>query len=189
MRLTVPILLHAYRQGYFPMAEADGSIHWYDPDPRAILPLDRFHVPRSLARRIRRGGFTVRHNTAFRQVIMRCAEPAAKRQTTWISPEIIEAYCRLHELGFAHCVETWMDGDLAGGVYGVSIGSFFAGESMFSRKTDASKIALVCLVERLNRDHYSLFDVQFITPHLRRLGAIEVPRSQYKRLLADALKQ
>lgn len=169
------------------MADEDGSISWYDPDPRAILPIGRFHVARSLARRIRRGGFTVRYDTAFRDVMMKCAEPAPGRETTWISPELIEAYCRLHDMGFAHSVETWIDDALAGGVYGVSIGGFFAGESMFSRRTDASKIALVHLVERLDRNRYSLFDVQFMTPHLRRFGAIEVPRSQYKGLLAHAL--
>jgi leucyl/phenylalanyl-tRNA--protein transferase len=118
---------------------------------------------------------------------MKCAEPAPGRETTWISREFIEAYGQLHELGFAHSVETWIDDALAGGIYGVSIGGFFAGESMFSRRTDASKIALVHLVERLDRNRYSLFDVQFMTPHLRRFGAIEVPRPQYKRLLAEAL--
>lgn len=169
------------------MAEEDGTVYWYDPDPRAIIPLDQFHVPRSLARRIRRGGFTVRYDTAFRHVMTRCAEPAPGRESTWISAELIEVYCRLHELGFAHSVETWIADELVGGVYGVSVGGLFAGESMFSRKTDASKIALVHLVQRLNDRGYTLFDVQFTTPHLQRFGAIEIPRDQYKRSLIRAL--
>ena len=176
-----------YRQGWFPMADEDGTIYCYDPDPRAILPLDRFHTSRSLARRIRRGGFVVRYDTAFRDVVTKCAEPAPGRETTWISPELVEAYGELHESGFAHSVETWVEGELVGGIYGVSIGGFFAGESMFHRRTDAGKIALVHLVERLNRNEYRLFDIQFMTPHLKRFGATEVSRSQYKRLLADAL--
>ena len=169
------------------MAEEDGSIYWYDPDPRTIIPLDGFHVSRSLARRIRRGGFMVRYDTAFHQVMTKCAEPAPGREQTWISPELVEAYGRLHELGFAHCVETWIDGELAGGVYGVTIGGLFAGESMFSRRTDASKIALVHLVERLNQKGFCLFDVQFTTEHLKRLGAVEIPRAEYKEWLARAL--
>jgi leucyl/phenylalanyl-tRNA--protein transferase len=187
MSLTPSILLSAYCQGCFPMAEEDGTIYWYDPEPRTIIPLESFHVSRSLAKRLRRGGFTVRCNTAFQQVMTKCAEPAPGREQTWISPELVEAYCRLHELGFAHSVETWMDAELAGGVYGVAMGGLFAGESMFSRRTDASKIALVHLVERLNRSGFSLFDVQFTTEHLKRFGAVEIPRSKYKELLARAL--
>jgi leucyl/phenylalanyl-tRNA--protein transferase len=189
MKLTPAILLHAYGQGIFPMAEDDGTIYWYDPDPRTIIPLDQFHVPRSLARRIRRGGFTVRYDTAFREVMRKCAEPVPGRESTWISAELIDLYCRLHETGFAHSVETWMADELVGGVYGVSLGGLFAGESMFSRRTDASKIALVYLVERLNERAYHLFDVQFTTSHLRRFGAIEIPRDHYRTLLADALLQ
>jgi leucyl/phenylalanyl-tRNA--protein transferase len=187
MRLTPSILLSAYCQGCFPMAEEDGCIYWYDPEPRTIIPLDSFHVSRSLAKRLHRGGFAVRCDTAFRQVITQCAAPAPGREQTWISPELIEAYCRLHEVGFAHSVETWIDNELAGGVYGVAVGGLFAGESMFSRQTDASKIALVHLVERLTRNGFSLFDVQFTTEHLKRFGAVEVPRSRYKELLAQAL--
>ena len=187
MELTPAILRGAYCQGCFPMAEEDGTVYWYDPDPRAIIPLDQFHVPRSLARRIRRGGFTVRYDAAFRQVMTRCAEPAPGRESTWISAELIEVYCRLHELGFAHSVETWIADELVGGIYGVSLGGLFAGESMFSRRTDASKIALVHLVQRLNERGYTLFDVQFTTPHLQRFGAVEIPRDQYKRRLMYAL--
>lgn len=186
--LTPHVLLNAYSQGIFPMADEDGTIYWYDPDPRAILPLERFHIPRRLARRIRRGGFEVRVDTAFRQVITACAEPAPGRETTWISPEIIRAYCDLHELGFAHSVETWIDDRLVGGLYGVTLGGLFAGESMFSRAEDASKIALVYLVERLCQRGYILLDIQFMTEHLRRFGAVEIPRREYKRRLVAALQ-
>lgn len=169
------------------MAEDDGTIYWYDPDPRTIIPLEEFHISRSLKRRLRKDDFEVRCDTAFEKVMIECARPAPGRETTWISDELIEVYCRLHELGFAHSVETWMDNELVGGVYGVSLAGLFAGESMFSRKTDASKIALVHLVRRLNERGFSLFDVQFTTSHLQRFGAVEVPRAEYHRLLADAL--
>jgi leucyl/phenylalanyl-tRNA--protein transferase len=171
------------------MAEEDGTVYWYDPDPRTIIPLDQFHIPRSLARRIRRGGFTVRYDAAFRQVMDKCAEPAPGRESTWISAELIEVYCWLHELGFAHSVETWMADELVGGLYGVSLGGLFAGESMFSRRTDASKIALVHLVARLKERGHTLFDVQFTTSHLLQFGAVEIPRARYRRLLANALTQ
>lgn len=188
MKLTPHILLNAYSQGIFPMADEDGTIYWYDPDPRAIMPLESFHVPRSLKRRIRKGGFEIRVNTAFRTVIEACAEPAPGRQSTWISQEIVEIYYELHELGFAHSVETWIEGELAGGLYGVSLGGLFAGESMFSRVTDTSKIALVYLIERLHRRGFRLLDIQFMTKHLQRFGAIEIPREVYKARLHQALK-
>ena len=187
MQLTPYVLLTAYSQGIFPMSDPDGSIYWYDPDPRAILPFDEFHIPRSLERRIRRGGFDVRFDTAFRAVMAACAEPAPGRETTWISPEFIEVYTELHQLGFAHSVETWIEGELVGGLYGVTLGGLFAGESMFSRATDASKIALVYLVERLRRQNFLLLDCQFMTEHLRRFGVIEIPRQEYKTRLAQAL--
>jgi leucyl/phenylalanyl-tRNA--protein transferase len=187
MELTPHILLNAYSQGIFPMADEDGSIYWYDPEPRAILPLDSFHVPRSLARRIRQGGFEIRVGTAFREVITACAEPTSGREETWISPQFIEAYTELHELGFAHSVETWIDDKLAGGLYGVTLGGLFAGESMFSRATDGSKIALVHLIERLRQGGFCLLDIQFMTPHLKRFGAIEILREEYKLRLAHAL--
>ena len=188
VNLNSHLLLNAYSQGIFPMAQPDGAIYWYDPDPRAILPLDSFHVSRSLARRIRRGGFEIRVDSDFRTVITACAEPASGRESTWISPEIIAAYCELHELGFAHSVETWVEGELAGGLYGVTLGGLFAGESMFSRATDASKIALVYLVERLKRRRFQLLDIQFMTEHLRRFGAIEIPRHRYQQYLEKALQ-
>lgn len=187
MTLTPSILLGAYSQGWFPMADEDDTIYWYDPDPRTIIPLDRFHIARSLKKRLRKGDFAVRYDTAFRAVMEKCAAPAPGREETWISTELIEVYCRLHELGYAHSVETWMDDELVGGVYGVSLAGLFAGESMFSRRTDASKIALVHLVARLNERGYRLFDVQFTTAHLQRFGAVEIPRVEYQRRLADAM--
>ena len=186
--LTPELLLTAYSRGFFPMADWTGRIGWYDPDPRGIFPLDRFHVPRSLAKRIRSGFFEVRVDTAFRSVMAACAEPARGRGETWISPELVDVYCRLHELGFAHSVECWREGSLAGGLYGVALRGLFAGESMFSRMTDASKVALVHLVDRLRAGGFVLLDTQFVTSHLGRFGAIEVPRSVYRGLLARALE-
>ncbi len=171
------------------MADDDGSIYWYDPDPRAIIPLDdRFHVPRSLARQVRKGDFEVRVDTAFRTVMEACAEPGSGREHTWISPELIDVYCELHALGFAHSVETWREGELVGGLYGVTLAGLFAGESMFSRATNASKVALVHLVERLRRGGFVLLDTQFVTDHLRTFGAYEIPRRQYKARLERALR-
>lgn len=187
MTLTPQILLKAYCQGVFPMAEEDGTIYWYDPDPRTIMPLDGFHASRSLQRTIRRGIFEVRFNTSFQEVMRACAEPAPQRETTWINDEFIEVYTLLHRAGYAHSVETWRDGQLVGGVYGVQIQGLFAGESMFSRKTDASKVALAYLVERLQTRGFVVFDVQFTTDHLRRLGAVEMSRDAYKSLLINAL--
>ena len=187
MRLTPQLLLNAYSQGIFPMADEDGTIYWYDPDPRAIIPLDTFHIPRSLARTIRRGNFEVRVDAAFRAVMEACAEPTPGREITWINAEIIEAYCELHALRFAHSVETWIEGELAGGLYGVALGGLFAGESMFSWVTDSSKVALVYLVERLRRGGFCLLDTQFMTDHLRRFEAIEISRQEYRARLAHAL--
>jgi leucyl/phenylalanyl-tRNA--protein transferase len=187
MNLSPEVLLSAYAQGVFPMAHEDGRIHWYSPDPRAILPLDRLHVSRSLRRVIYHGGFTLRVNSAFPAVIRACAAPAAGREETWISREIIEAYIYLHTLGFAHSVETWLGDELVGGLYGVSLRGLFAGESMFSRQRDASKVALYYLVQRLRGRGFRLLDVQFLTDHLARLGAIEIPRWQYRELLREAL--
>ncbi len=187
MNLTPELLLTAYAQGIFPMAHEDGRIHWYSPDPRAILPLDRLHASRSLLRHVRAGLYEVRFNTAFAEVIVACAAPGPGREETWISDEIIEAYIWLHELGFAHSVETWLGEELVGGLYGISLRGFFAGESMFSRRPDASKVALYALVRRLRERGFQLLDVQYLTPHLERLGAIEVPGWQYQELLRDAL--
>lgn len=170
------------------MALDDGEIYWFDPEPRAIIPLEAFHTSKRLARTIRRGGFEVRFDTDFRAVITACAEVSPARERTWISREIIDSYVQLHGLGFAHSVEVWIDGELQGGLYGVSLRGLFAGESMFSRTTDASKIALVYLVEHLRRRNFMLLDTQFITPHLERFGAVEISRAEYKRRLAAALR-
>jgi leucyl/phenylalanyl-tRNA--protein transferase len=188
--MDVTLLLNAYSQGLFPMADDDGSIYWYDPDPRAVMPLDNFHTSRSLARRIRKGGFEVKFDTAFTEVMLACAEPVpgcSEREKTWISAEFIEVYSQLHYLGFAHSVETWVDDELVGGLYGVSLRGLFAGESMFSRATDSSKIALVYLIERLRQGDFCLLDIQFMTPHLKQFGAIEISRAEYQSRLAHAL--
>lgn len=167
-------LLTAYRSGLFPMP-SDGMLVWWSPDPRGILPLDGLRVSRSLRRSLRR--YEVRFDTAFATVVEACADPG--RPHGWISDEIARAYVRLHELGWAHSVETWLDGRLVGGLYGVAIGGLFAGESMFSAERDASKVALVHLVERLREQGAALLDVQWLTPHLASLGAIEVSRDDY----------
>ena len=185
MLLNPKTLLHAYANGLFPMAEsAEASdLHWYDPEYRGILPLDEFHVPRKLRRTVRKGVFEVRVDSAFRAVMEGCA---AARPTTWINREILDIYCRLHELGHAHSVESWKDGTLVGGLYGVSLGGAFFGESMFSLATDASKVALVHLVARLRRGGFSLLDTQFVTDHLSQFGALEIPRDDYRWLLWEA---
>ena len=175
-------------RGYFPWPRRTVPATWYDPDPRAILPLDALHVPRSLGRRLRKKDFEIRYNSAFGRVIRKCAEPGPGREETWISDDIIESFRLLHDSGFAHSVETWVEGELVGGLYGVSVGGFFAGESMFSRQTDASKIALVALVERLRRRAFGVLDVQFTSDHLRRFGVTEISRKAYKSLLKKALE-
>jgi leucyl/phenylalanyl-tRNA--protein transferase len=188
MPITPQLLLSGYCQGIFPMAHEDGEVYWYDPDPRAILPFDQFHVSRSLRRVVKSGRYEVRVDTAFTEVMRACASPALGRETTWISDEFVKSYSQLHEAKLAHSVESWLDDELIGGLYGVSLGGLFAGESMFHRERDASKVALVHLVERLRRGGYTLLDVQFITPHLQRFGAVEIPRQLYKQHLARALQ-
>lgn len=187
MNLTPQLLLSAYCEGIFPMAHEDGRIYWYDPDPRAIIPLDGFHVPRRLARVVRANAFEVRVDTAFTAVMQACAAPTDGRETTWISPEFVRAYTDLHQRGFAHSVECWQDGRLVGGLYGVSVQGLFAGESMFSLVPNASKVALVHLVDRLRRGGFQLLDTQFMTDHLRQFGTIEISAAAYKRRLAQAL--
>ena len=189
MRLTPDILISGYCQGLFPMAEDDGQIYWYDPNPRAIIPLDAFHVPKRLARRVRNGGLEIRVDHDFRTIMEACAAPRPGHASTWINQELIAAYTRLHRLGFAHSVECWRDGQLVGGLYGVAIRGLFAGESMFSRETDASKVALVHLVDRLRRGGFVLLDSQFIAvPHMLQFGTIQIPRAEYQRRLAEALE-
>jgi leucyl/phenylalanyl-tRNA---protein transferase len=186
MNLTPEILINAYVRGIFPMAH-DDDIYWYDPDPRAIIPLDSFHAPRRLMRTVRHGKFQIRVDSDFRGVMHACAEPAPDRPSTWINDHLIDVYCQLHKMGVAHSVETWLDGQMVGGLYGVCLRGLFAGESMFSRVPDASKVALVHLVERMRAGGLLLLDTQFTTPHLLKLGAVEIPRREYKRLLRRAL--
>ncbi|HJU20373.1 MAG TPA: leucyl/phenylalanyl-tRNA--protein transferase [Stellaceae bacterium] len=189
MRLTPEILVAAYAAGIFPMAESadDPELFWVEPQRRGILPLDAFHVPRRLRRVVRHGGFAVRVDSAFEAVMRGCAEMSDKRPNTWINDEILRLYGALHRQGAAHSVECWREGELVGGLYGVSLGAAFFGESMFSRATDASKVALVHLAARLRCGGYRLLDTQFLTPHLARFGGIEIPRGRYRRLLAEAL--
>lgn len=187
MELTPEVLLTAYMQGVFPMGHEDGRIHWYSPDPRAILPLDGLHVSQSLRRVLHRGQFSVRFNMSFDHVMAACAAPAPGREQTWITAEILAAYAELHRLGFAHSVESWIGDELVGGLYGISIRGFFAGESMFSRQRDASKVALYYLVQHLRARGFRLLDTQFQTPHLMRLGVVEVSRRRYLALLRQAL--
>lgn len=187
MDLSPETLLSAYMQGIFPMAHEDGRIYWYSPNPRAILPLDGLHVSQSLRRVIHRGAFDVRFDTDFAAVIAACAAPAAGREQTWISAELQRAYVDLHRLGFAHSVEAWQGEELVGGLYGVSIRGFFAGESMFSRRRDASKVALYYLVQHLRARDFRLLDTQFQTAHLMKMGAVEIARRRYLALLRQAL--
>ena len=189
MVLTPELLISAYIQGIFPMAGENGEIYWYDPDPRAVLPLDTFHIPRSLRRAVRRQDYEVRRDTAFSDVMRACAAPAPGREDTWISDDIISAYEELAQLGFAHSMEIWRGSHLVGGLYGVTVNGLFAGESMFARERDTSKIALVHLVAHLRRQGFLLLDIQFMTEHLHRFGAVEITRQEYKQALALALKQ
>jgi leucyl/phenylalanyl-tRNA--protein transferase len=185
--LIDPVLLvAAYRQGVFPMAVEDGAIAWFSPDPRGVIPLETFHVPSRLARMVRRGTFEIRIDHDFERVIRACAD-RGDDDGTWISEDIVEAYVELARLGLAHSVEAWQDEQLAGGLYGVHLGGAFFGESMFHRVTDASKVALVALVERLRARGFTLLDTQWITPHLEQFGAVEIPRAEYVRRLEDAI--
>lgn len=188
--LTPDILLRTYAAGIFPMAESaeDPTLFWVDPEERGILPLEDFRLSRRLQRRLRREEFEVRCDTAFEEVLMNCAKKTSSRPTTWINAEIAQLYVSLMHMGHAHSVETWQDGELVGGLYGVSIGGAFFGESMFSSVTDASKIALAHLVARLRRSGFKLLDTQFVTPHLQQFGAIEISRDEYQSLLTEALE-
>jgi leucyl/phenylalanyl-tRNA--protein transferase len=187
--LTPEILLRAYAVGLFPMAETadDPDVFWVDPEHRGVLPLDGFHLPRRLARRIRNNPFAVTVDTDFAAVMAACAERTADRRETWINGQIRDLYGRLFAMGHAHSVECRLDGRLVGGLYGVHLGAAFFGESMFTRVTDASKVALVHLVARLRKGGFRLLDTQFVTDHLAGFGTIEVPKAQYRRLLARAV--
>lgn len=189
--ITPELLLRAYACGIFPMAESvdDPGLFWVEPEMRGVIPLRGFAVPSRLARTVRSDAFTVTVDTAFKAVIAGCAEPTPGREDTWINARIRELYGALHERGHAHSVEVWRGGDLAGGLYGVSLGGAFFGESMFHRDRDASKVALVHLVARLLAGGYQLLDTQYVTEHLRNFGAVEVTRRRYRALLDAAITQ
>ncbi len=187
--VTPELLLRAYSIGLFPMADSadDPEIFWVEPEIRGVLPLDGFHVSRSLAKTIRRAPFDITFNEDFESVMAGCAASAPDRPTTWINSTILSLYTTLHHMGHAHSVEAWEGDVLVGGLYGVSLGGAFFGESMFSRRTDASKICLVHLVERLKERGYRLLDTQFTTEHLKTFGAIDVPKAEYELMLANAM--
>lgn len=182
---SVPRLLLAYRSGIFPWT--DNPITWWSPDPRAVLALEAFHIPRRLSQVLRQKPFTVTRNRAFRQVMEACAQPAAGREETWVTPEFIRAYTQLHLRGYAHSVECWRAAELVGGIYGVAIGGFFAGESMFHRADNASKVALCHLVEHLRTRGFRLFDIQLVTPATRVFQPVEIPRTEYLERLQAAV--
>lgn len=190
LRIPPDLLLRAYATGVFPMAEGadDPEVFWVRPETRGILPLDAFHVPKSLAKLLRQDRFEIRRDSDFRGVIAGCAESRPGRQSTWINKPIREAYSALFEQGHCHTVEAWLEGELVGGLYGVTLGAAFFGESMFSRQRDASKVCLAHLVEHLRVRGFRLLDTQFTTEHLKRFGARDVPRAAYERMLENALK-
>jgi leucyl/phenylalanyl-tRNA--protein transferase len=188
--LRPEILLDAYRHGIFPWPMYDDSLPmlWWSPDPRAIFEFDQFHVSRRLARTLRAGKFAVTSDADFRGVLQGCANASDRRYSTWLTPEMRRAYFGLHQMGHAHSIEVWLDGKLVGGTYGVTIGGLYAGESMFHRASDASKVALAHLVTHLRARGYRLFDIQQINPHTRSLGGVEIPRTEYLRRLREALE-
>lgn len=181
--IPAELLIEAYRRGIFPMGLDDGEIGWFSPDPRAIIPLESFHVPHGLRRALRKGLFEIRFDTCFESVMRCCAE----REETWITEEIVASYTQLHHMGLAHSVEAWQGDTLAGGLYGVSMGGAFFGESMFHKVTDASKYALNALVGHLRERGFLLLDTQWTTPHLKTFGVVEIPRKDYLELLERSL--
>ncbi|MEN9386471.1 MAG: hypothetical protein RLZZ185_1212 [Bacteroidota bacterium] len=185
--LTAEALIYAYTSGVFPMAERDGSIYWYRPDPRAIIPIDTYKPAKSLKPILNRGQFEIRIDTQFEAVMRACAAPRAYEEETWISEEIIQAYVELFNMGFAHSVEAYEDGKLVGGLYGVHIGSAFFGESMFMLVSNASKVAFHYLIEILRAHEFNLLDTQFMNDNVQRYGAIEIKRAEYERRLSRAL--
>lgn len=189
--ITVDILLRAYSAGLFPMADLadDPELFWVEPEIRGIIPLNDFHISKSLAKAMRKKPFEIRFNTAFEAVMAGCAAEAPDRPSTWINATIRKLYTELHQIGHAHSVEAWDGKELVGGLYGVSLGAAFFGESMFSRRTNASKICLVHLVERLRASGFVLLDTQFTTEHLKTFGAIDVPKQQYAKMLDQAVNQ
>jgi leucyl/phenylalanyl-tRNA---protein transferase len=195
LHLTPELLIAAYCQGLFPMARARQArtVEWFSPDPRAVLPLEGFHCPRTVRQAVRRGHFEIRHDTVFERVVRSCAAPRAGQPQTWINETIRSAFAGLHHMGCAHSVEAWRGGRLVGGLYGVALGGAFFGESMFHRRdlggTDSSKVCLVHLVEHLRRRGFVLLDIQINSDHMRRFGSVDVPRCQYLAVLAEALKR
>ena len=189
-QLTPQILLRAYAAGIFPMAESrdDPKLYWIDPEMRGLLPLEKFHVPTKLRRAVRQNAFEVRCNTAFLDVMRGCAEATETRPNTWINAEIVSLYEDLYAMGHAHSVECWRHNEVAGGIYGVAIGGLFAGESMFYRASNASKIALYHLIQHVRERGFVLFDIQMLTPVTRRLGGTEISRAEYLRRLARAIE-
>lgn len=188
-KLTADDLIYGYINGIFPMADADGTLYWYSPDPRAVIPLDSYKPAKSLRPTLNKRLFDVRINTNFEQVMRHCAIPRSEDDSTWISEEIIEAYTELHHVGLAHSVETYIDNRLVGGLYGVAIGAAFFGESMFHLVPNASKVAFHHLILILREQQFQLLDTQFINDNVKRFGAIEVPKRAYNDMLKKALKQ
>lgn len=186
--ITPQVLLKAYSVGVFPMAESadDPSLYWIEPDERGVLPLNNFHISRSLKKSVRHGGFEIRVDTAFERVMRLCAEKTDDRKDTWINARILRLYGQLHKMGCCHSVESWRDGELVGGLYGLRLGAAFFGESMFARATNASKVALVHLVARLNFGGFKLLDAQFVNDHLRQFGCYKVPKREYRPVLDAA---
>jgi leucyl/phenylalanyl-tRNA---protein transferase len=189
--ITPQVLLQAYAAGVFPMAESasDPALYWVEPDERGVIPLQGFHISRSLRKRVKQQPFNIRVDTAFHDVIALCAAQSDTRTETWINKRIITLYSQLHKMGCAHSVESWLDGELVGGLYGIRIGSAFFGESMFSRETDASKVALVHLVARLKFGGFTLLDAQFVNSHLLQFGTQAIAKSRYHKLLEPAIEK
>ncbi len=187
--ITPQVLLKAYSAGIFPMAESadDPALYWIEPDERGVIPLDQFHISKSLRKSVRHGGFQIRIDTVFEDVMKHCAEKTSDRDVTWINHRILKLYAQLHKMGCCHSVETWKDGRLVGGLYGLRIGAAFFGESMFSRVTDASKVALVHLVARLNFGGFKLLDAQFLNSHLEQFGCYTIAKAAYRPILEAAL--
>lgn len=188
-KLTADDLIYGYINGIFPMADADGTLYWYSPDPRAVIPIETYKPSKSLRPVLNKKQFEIRINADFEQVMRHCALPRSADDSTWISEEIIEAYTTLHQMGLAHSVETYMDDRLVGGLYGVSLGTAFFGESMFHHVDNASKVAFHYLILTLREQKFELLDTQFINDNVRRFGAIEIPKNQYLRQLKQALKR
>ena len=188
-RLTADDLIYGYINGIFPMADADGTLYWYAPDPRAVIPIHTYKPAKSLRPVLNRNQFEIRINTAFTDVMRCCSKPRSEDDSVWISDEIIDAYTELHEMGLAHSVETYIDNRLVGGLYGVAMGSAFFGESMFTQVSNASKVAFHHLIMTLRQQHFTLLDTQFINDNVRRYGAIEIPKADYQKQLKTALRQ